>query len=288
MNNLREIRRQLKSVENIKKITDTMERVAAARLRQAQAKAEQSRPFISKLKEILENVAASDISHPLFVQREVKKIGVAIITGDKGLSGSYNSSIFSAADKFLKKNADKDIELIVFGKKGLEHYQRREWKIRCHQTQWVEKNARGEMSSFSKRLVNLFLQGELDEIWLIYTHFISIMRREVIVEKFLNIQKTAIIQDLDTKSNLRDNYIFEPDADEILSDLLPRYCDTKIQTALFEAYASELSARIVAMQTASKNSEDMIDQLTLVKNKTRQRDITREMIEITSGSQGRQ
>ena len=124
-------------------------------------------------------------------------------------------------------------------------------------------------------LVNYFMHGKMDEIWLIYTHYISVMNRKVIVEKFLNIGKPKT-----EKKAL--NYIFEPNPPEIYSDILPRYCVTRLHTALQESYASELAARIVAMQTASKNSKEMINDLTLVRNKVRQEGITREIIEISS------
>lgn len=302
---LRDIRRRLHSVENIKKITLTMERIAVARLRHAQTKAEQSRPYISKLKQILRKVAATGITHPLFDQRKVKKTGVVIFSADRGLSGSYNSTIFSAADSYLKKFKPDEVELILIGRKAVEHYKHRHWKIRQQLVHWTETASFHDVSIFSNQLVNLFLSHELDEVWLIYTHFISILRRQVVIEKFLNIGKTEFdsngnkieteptattqkrgVSSKESAKKLSLNYIFEPSPEEILTEILPRYCITHVQTALFEAYASELGARIVAMQTASKNSDDMITRLTLIKNKTRQRDITREMIEITTGAEG--
>lgn len=284
MSTLKEIRQHLKSIENIKKITDTMERVAAARLRQAQANAEQSRPYIAKLKEILEKVAASDVTHPLFEKREVKRTGLIVISADRGLSGSYNSNIFVAADKFLKSYAPEQVDLILLGRKAIEYYSRKKWNIRYQVTHGIENRSVHDTTIFSNQLVNWFLEGELDEIWLIYTHYVSVMHRNIVLEKFLNIGRCQVTHKETARISV--SYIFEPDPIEILSAILPRYCMTRIQTALYEAYASELAARIVAMQTASKNSEEFINQLTLVKNKTRQRDITREMIEITAGAEG--
>lgn len=287
MNSLREIRQRLRSVENIKKITDTMERVAAARLRNAQSQAEQSRPYILKLRHILEKVAASDVTHPFFEQREVKKIGVVIFSSERGLSGSYNANIFSAADRFLKNYSPDQVELILLGRKAGDYYKNKQWVIRQQINQLVEKRVLDEIKSFSNHLVHWYLTGEFDEIWLVYTHYISVMNRKVQIDKFLNIKKKQLHNALeeDEKKTVF-NYIFEPNPEEILAEILPRYCFTRIETALYEAYASELGARIVAMQTASKNSKEMITELTLVKNKTRQRDITREMIEISTGAEG--
>lgn len=147
----------------------------------------------------------------------------------------------------------------------------------------MEKRSLDEINDFSNHLVRWYLSGEFDEIWLIYTHYISVMNRRVHVEKFLNIGKLNTEPDAAKSVS---NYIFEPNPEEILSEILPRYCFTRIETALYEAYASELAARIVAMQTASQNSKEMITELTLFKNKTRQRDITKEMIEIITASEG--
>lgn len=276
MSNLRDIKQRLRSVENIKKITDAMERVAAARLRRAQAQAEQSRPYISKMKEILEKLATTEYSHPLFEQREeVKKTGLIVIAADRGLSGSYNSNILSAADHFLTKYRPDTIELTLFGKKAIEHYAHKKWPIAESVREWGGTISLHDVEILTHKLVDDYLERKYDEIWLIYTHYITVMTREVVVEKFLNIGKPE-----GKKEQL--NYIFEPNPGEIYSTLLPRYCVARLRTALFESYASELAARIVAMQTASKNSKEMIEDLTLLRNKLRQEGITREIIEISS------
>jgi F-type H+-transporting ATPase subunit gamma len=253
-----------------------MERVAAARLRRAQAKAEQAIPYVKKLKGILENLASTDSSHPLFEQRPVKKTALVVISADKGLSGPYNSNILTAADKFLKKYSPQNIDVIIFGKKGIEYYRRKPWRIEREIPEWGGKITFPEVIKISNDLVQSFLVGQYDEIWLLYTHYISVMKNEIIIEKFLNIGRTVS----DAK-HLNSNYIFEPSSESIYSEILPRYCSTKLQAALNEAYASELASRIVAMQTASKNSENMITDLTLKRNKVRQESITKEIIEIS-------
>lgn len=278
MSTLREIRRRLRSVENVKKITDAMERVAAVHLRKAQAKAEQSLPYITKMKEVIENLASTEYSHPLFEERKVKKTGLVIVSADRGLSGSYNTNILSEADHFLKNYQTNQVELILFGRKAVDHYKRKNWKVRSQFTNWGGKISFHEIQVFSNQLVNWFLSGEYDEVWLIYTHYISVMNRKVLCEKFLNIgrpksERRAVV-----------NYIFEPNPAEIFSEILPRYCVTRIQTVLYEAYASELAARIMAMRAASQNSEEMIGRLTVIRNKMRQEGITKEMIEISLGA----
>lgn len=281
MSNLKNIRDRLKSVENIKKITDTMGRIAAARLRNAQKKAEQSRPYITKLKEILQKVASTKVAHPLFEAREIKKTGLLIVSADRGFSGSFNSNIFSVADSFLKKYDPSSIELFIIGAKAIDYYKKKKWTLRTQNTGWLEEISYHDLSFYTNQLVEWFLKGEFDEIWILYTHYISVMKREVILEKFLNISKLELV---DESQNIN-SYYFEPSPEEIVNSILPLFCIVRIQTALYESYASELAARILAMQTASKNSDEMIEDLTLIKNKTRQREITREMIEISAGAQ---
>ncbi len=280
MTSLRDIRSRLRSIENIKKITDAMEQVAAARLRRAQLKAEKSRPYISKMKEILENLAATEYSHPLFEQREVKKTALVILSAEKGLSGSYNSNIIMAADSFLKDYTPEAIDLLLFGRKAIGHYKNKKWPIRYERADWGGKISFHEIKIFVNRLIHEFSNGHYDEVWLIHTHYLTLMNRKVIVEKFLNIGKPKI-----ERKSAYLNYIFEPSPEEIFSQLIPEYCATRIQTAFYEAYASELAARVFAMQTASKNSKDLINTLKLVRNRVRQESITKEMLEISSGAE---
>lgn len=280
MSNLRDIRRRLRSTENIKKITDAMERVAAARLRRAQMLAEQSRPYSASMKKIIEKLAATpEISHPLFVQRPIRKTGLIIVSSDKGLSGSYNANIFNAADRFLKDYHPENLSLLLFGKKAVEHYRRLNWPIDCQYAGWTGKITLEEISNFANQVVHDYLSEKYDEIWLIYTHFISIANCKIVIDKFLNIQESPAEQ----PSKPSNSYIYEPSPAEILTQILPRYYLTRIQEALQEAYASELGSRIMAMQMASKNSEKVMHTLTLIRNKVRQESITREMIEISSG-----
>lgn len=276
MSTLREIRRRLRSVENIKKITDAMERVAAARLRRAQVQAESFRPYSSALKKTVEELGGSpDFPHPIFERRFVKKSALIIVSADKGLSGSYNANILSSADRFLKKYNSDNIELLLFGKKAIEHYQRKNWHIAYKKTDWAGKIILEEIKSFVADLIDGFLRRKLDEIWLVYTHYVSVAQRNVIVSKVLNVEK-------EKEKTTTPGMMVEPSAEDVLREVLPRYCCVRIQEALYEAYASELAARIMAMQMASKNSEEMIESLTLLRNRVRQEAITREMIEISS------
>lgn len=283
MTNLREIRRRLRSVEKIKQITKTMEMVAAARLRRAQLKAIQARPYAEGIKRILENLSDLRLTHPFFENREIKKTGVVIITADRGLSGAYNSNVLAASDKFLKNYQTDNVDLILLGRKACDHYRRRPWNISYKVMEWGGKIAFTKVKFIAEMLMELFLSNKLDEIWLIYTHFITVLSRRVVTEKFLNISKPE-----PEKHNLLRDYIFEPSQEEIYNEILPHFCISKLQQALAEAYASELAARFTAMGTATKNAEEMILDLTLVRNKMRQDGITKDMLEIISGAEREQ
>ncbi len=281
MSSLRNIRNRIRSVENIKQITRTMEMVASARLLKAQMKAKQSLPYMAKLREILQIVASApdiDALSPFFEQREIKKTGLVIIGADKGLCGAYNSNLIQAADRFLHQYASSDIELILVGHKMVQHYRWQKWVIGSTLAPWSGKLTSPMLNAFTHLLVDEFLTGDLDIIYLVYTQYHGILNREVIIEKFLPIEKETTTE----KKAL--GYLFEPSPDEIYEDLLPRYCKTKLQAAFHQAYASELAARILSMKTASQNAEEMIDHLTLTRNKLRQEGITREMLEITMGA----
>ncbi len=281
MATLRDIRKRIRSVENIKQITRAMEMVAAARLRKAQARAEQAQPYAAKMRHILENLAtaSAEFTHPLYEQREVKKTGLVVVAADRGLCGSYNTNIFQVTDRFLKELGQDKVELIAVGRKAVEYYRRRKWSIKKRVPEWGGKITYLQIKNLTNELVQWFLNGKLDEIWLAYTHFISIPSRKVVLEKFLNIEKPKSEQEVIT------DYIFEPNPAEIYADILPRYCVTKIQTVLAEAFASELAARMISMGAATKNAEEMIENLTLVRNKVRQAAITKEMLEITAGAE---
>jgi F-type H+-transporting ATPase subunit gamma len=281
MSAIRDIKRRLRSVENIKQIAKAMEMVAASRLRRAQTKAKQSYPYTLKIHEILKKVPSEEFKHPLFEKREVKTIGLLVVAGDRGLCGSYNSNIISASMEFLNQHADKEVKLILVGKKAIDHFQNKKWPIVDQIPKWGGKITFPEIKKFAKGVVSRFILKEFDEVWLVYSHFVNVMTREIKVEKFLNIEK------LEEGNHLKPlNYIFEPNASTIYSEIIPRYCITKIQNILYEAYASELAARVVSMRSASKNADEMKERLILTRNKVRQESITKEMLEITAGAEG--
>jgi len=257
--------------------------VAAARLRKAQSRAESSRPYALKMQSMLENVtrASAVAVHPLFEKREVKKVALVIISSDRGLCGSYNSNIIRGADGFLKRYEKEKILLITIGKKGYIYYSKRPWEIKLRYLNLGGNLVLSQVKEITNDLVNLYLSGEADEIYLLYTKFISAMTHRITLEKFLNIESQ--IKKEEKKAYLE--FIFEPTAEKIFSSLLPNYCMTKVQMALAESFASEHSSRMISMGAATKNAEEMIEHLTLVCNKLRQASITKEMLEITTSAE---
>lgn len=284
MSSLREIRKRLRSIQNIKQLTKAMEMVAASHLHQAQARINQTLTYSSKIKEIVDNLVANliDFSHPLVKKRKhVKKIGLVIVAADMGLSGSYNKDVFNAANQFLKNYSKDQMELFLIGRKTVEYYSRRDWFIRHKDPKMVEAKKHVHVKALINDLLHSFIKGELDEVWLVYTHYNSMFSKKVMTEKLFNIE---IPQTLSEGRKL--NYLFEPDPKVILGEILARYAFAKMQFSLDEAYASELAARVFAMKAATKNADDMIQKLTLVRNKVRQAEITKEMLEITAGAEG--
>ena len=283
MSSLREIRKRLRSIQNIKQLTKAMEMVAASHLHQAQHRIQQTVIYSSKIKEIVDKLVfnLTDFVHPLVEKRKtIKKIGLVVIAADMGLSGSYNKDVFNAANAFLKKYSKEQVELILIGRKAVEHYVRRDWPVHYKDSKMTEAKKYLHVKSLSSHLVNAYLENQFDEIWVVYTRYINMFSKKVITEKLLNIDMPHSSED---KKNL--NYLFEPDPKVILEEILLRHVLAMLQESMDEAYASELAARVFAMKAATKNADDMIEKLTLIRNKVRQAEITKEMLEITAGAE---
>lgn len=283
MPTLRDLRRRIRSVQGTQQMTKAMEMVAAAKLRKAQTKLESSRPYASKMQALLDHLMqrATSVAHPLFEKREVKKVGLVIVTADRGLCGSYNHNVIHQADQFLKKYEKERVCLILIGKKGYTYYIKRPWEIRLRYLDMGGNLILAQVKNITNEVVNLFLLQEVDEIYFAYTKFVSAVTYKVTIEKFLNIESQAKVEG----KELYIDYIFEPDPHQIFASLLPNYCMTKVQMALAESFASEHGSRMISMGAATKNAEEMIEHLTLVLNKLRQASITKEMLEITTGAE---
>ncbi|MCD6161137.1 MAG: ATP synthase F1 subunit gamma [candidate division Zixibacteria bacterium] len=282
MASLRDIKRRIVSVESTQQITKAMEMVAAAKLRRAQMRVESSRPYGRKMQQMLESLAgaASGLNHPLFEERKIASTLLVVIAADRGLCGSYNSNIMRAAMQYLKESPKDSIKLGLVGKKSCDFFKKKPFPIAFTIPQTGGKADMTMVRSLANDITGSFENGDVDEVRLLYTQFISMTKHKLTVDKFLPIEKPA-----GSDETVQTNYIFEPSAEEIFTSLVPRYCVTKILTALLESFASEFGSRMISMSNASKNAKEMIEHLTLVRNKARQASITSELLDIVGGAE---
>ncbi len=290
MANLLDIRRRIKSVKNTQQITKAMKMVSAAKLKRAQNRVINARPFADKMTEVLGELASQtteDFHHPLLDARGDERYLLLLVTADKGLCGAFNTNLLKAAQVFLKQNADKKVELLAVGRKGRDFFRRRQNIV----GEYVGLTGKGRVE-FSEALevasdvIKRFTEDEgIDKVFLIFAEFKSVLNQRIVVEQLLPISRTAEADSADAKpSEETKDYIFEQPPAEIFSRLLPRLVETQVFRALLESIASEQGARMTAMDAASKNAGELISTLTLNMNRVRQAAITREIIEIVSGA----
>jgi F-type H+-transporting ATPase subunit gamma len=284
MASLKDLRRRIKSIKSIQQVTKAMEMVAAAKLRRAQARALSARPYAARITEMLDNLAAaaSELEHPLFKAREVKTTALVLITSDRGLAGAYNSNLIRAAEQRLRRAPAGSLKLVILGRKGRDYFRRRKYPVISSHTPVPADADLAFVRALTEELIGLFTSGEVDRVELLYTQFISAMQRKVTVEGFLPI---GADQAADTKAAPEGDTIFEPDAESIFAELLPRYATAKLFAAMADALASEQGARMIAMGSARKNAGEILDHLVLIRNRLRQAAITKEIAEIVGGAE---
>lgn len=298
MANLREIKQRAKSVTNTQQITRAMKMVAAAKLRKAQERALAARPFAFKLKEMLTNVAgnSAELVHPLLEVREVEKVGIIILTSDKGLAGAYNSNVLKHAKELIDQNMDKQLEFILIGKKAVDYMNRLKkqydaeisgradsFKVIKSFIELPDAVSFNEAKGIADLAIDLYEKSDLDTVYVVYNKFVSAMSQVPTTVKLLPLETDELKEEGGNK--VQDQYIFEPSPEEILTQLLPKYIEIMIYQTLLESRASEHGARMVAMGSATDNAGEIIDRLTLLYNRARQANITTEISEIVSGAE---
>jgi F-type H+-transporting ATPase subunit gamma len=278
---LRDIRRRIRSVRSTAQITKTMEMVSAAKLRRAQTALESARPYDQELKKVLANLASAsgDSLTPVFVRREVKRRALIVITSDRGLSGAFNVNLIKATEGRLRAGG-APISLVTLGRKGADYFRRRNASVLVSNTELGGVASWKMAEELSRDLTARFLAGEIDEVDLVFTHFKSALVRSIVIEPFLPLGRTETAETVQTL-----DYIFEPSPEAILEKIVPYYLAMRLYMALAESAASEHGARMVAMGSATKNANEMIQNLTLHMNRTRQATITRELVEIVAGAE---
>lgn len=256
--------------------------VSAAKLRRAQMRIMEVRPYSEKLDHILQHLSeasSGELMHPFFEEREVKKRTLVLVTSDRGLCGSFNSNLIRKAQVWLSDKDPEKTELLLIGKKGHDFYKKRQWPIIGLYKDWLGNLDYARAREIVDFLSNRFLSGESDEIHIIYTQFISTVKYRLTEASYLPVERPAVEEG--QKGRLE--YIFEPSPEAIFADLMPRYALTKMITALADSFAAEHGTRMIAMGAATKNAGEMIDTLTLQYNKARQAAITKELLDIVGG-----
>lgn len=282
MSNQQSLRHRLRSVNNILHITQAMEVVSSVQFRKLLQRMQHFRTYADKMSGIIARLtAAAEVhQHPLFQKRTRSRVGVVVIAGDKGLCGSYNEHVLSEADRLLKTFPREQVDVIVFGKKAHDYFSRHGWRMHKSTVDYARKLNESCIREWSDGYIADFESGQYDELWMVYTHFGSVLSRSVHVEKLLPLEKEPAEPGAEAS-----DFIFEPDPEQIYQQIIPYFFYTELQARLLESYASELSSRMIAMKAAATNAEEMIGKLTLIMNKNRQLSITNEILEITAGAE---
>jgi F-type H+-transporting ATPase subunit gamma len=297
MASLKAIRKRISSVRNIQQITKAMKMVSAARLRRAQEAAFAARPYAEKLGAVLQNLAAqyldtsAQLVHPFLTQREEKKVQLLLITSDRGLCGSYNTSLIRTAEAFVQERQGQEVSFTVIGRKGFEHFRRRRATIIEHHINLFGRFTPVLAQEIGRKLGERLIGEEVDGIYVLYSHFRSTLSQIPTLERLLPIaaRKETEVSDRDRSSSPSSvpvsvslEYLYEPAPQELVASLLERYVNMLIYRAMLEGLASEHGARMTAMDNATNNAVEMISRLTLVMNRARQAAITKELLEIVS------
>jgi F-type H+-transporting ATPase subunit gamma len=283
MPSLIDLRRRIRSVKNTQQITKALKMVSAARLRRAQERVLAARPYAQLLEKVLADVAAAvgeggaDEVHPLLAQRPEKKAQLIVVTADRGLAGAFNSNVIKLAHRFINEHPELETYLELIGRKGRDYFRKRHGRITGEHI-GIFKHVKYEDSlAISRAVMERFASGEVDAVYLAVNEFKTVMTSQLTLKRILPV-KTA-----ERKEVI--NFIYEQPPAQLLGALLPRYVETEIYRALLESAAAEHAARMTSMDAATSNAADVIDKLTLHMNRVRQASITREIIEVVSGSQ---
>jgi F-type H+-transporting ATPase subunit gamma len=287
MPSLQQTRRRIGSVKNTQKITKAMKLVSAAKLRRAQDRILKARPYAQKMEALLANLGArvSRDVHPLLAVRPIKKVDVLIVAADRGLCGAFNAQIVRRAMEIIRTQQAQGhaVSLTCVGRKSRDFFRRRQVPIRHTAVGIFDKLAFGHAEEIAKNVTESYLDGTFDECWLIYSEFKSAMSSRIQVKRLVPIQSESGEA---AAPNAGPDYLYEPsDEAALLADIVPRAVEITIWRALLESAASEQGARMMAMDSASRNAKDMIAKLTLVYNKTRQAAITKELMDIVGGAE---
>ena len=280
MANLKDIRDRIKSVRSIQKVTKAMKMVAAAKMRKAQERMEQARPYSNSLSEVIEHLLP-DIDRerlPLLNLREIKRKAYVVVCADRGLAGAFNTNLLKIAQKEIDEFGKDQVDIFCIGKKARDHFTYRNYNIvESHVDFWAEMEFENAMM-IGRSAIDHFTNGAVDELDVVYNYFVNVAQQEVRSETLLPLN-------YETNESGPSDRLYEPSKEELVNTLIPRHLNVQMWKYLLESYASEQAARMLSMENATSNAQDMIKDLTLQFNKARQAAITTEMLEIVGGAE---
>jgi F-type H+-transporting ATPase subunit gamma len=297
MPSLLDIRRRIRAVKSTQQINKAMKMFAASRLRRAQERIQAARPFAIEMLRVLNSLATrvDPASHPLLDERKTRRANgktlLFVITADRGLAGSFNANAIKAAGTFIVEDPAREVALGLIGRRGRDYFARRGFDVRYEQVNLFQALQYAHAQSIAKAAIEAFTNGEVDSVYLVYNEFKSVMSQRIVVERLLPIPRLEIEPATQpgvvvaAPAGPQIDYLYEPTPDVLFNTLIPRHVEVQAWRALLESNAAFYAAQMTAMDSASRNASDMIDQLTLYMNKVRQAAITREIIEVVSGAE---
>ena len=293
MANLRDIRNRIESIQNTQQITKAMKMVAAAKLRKAQNRIIETRPYASKMQEVVARlVSGSSEDNDLLRKRDsVDKILFIVVGSDRGLCGAFNNNLFKEIEKriendFASYKANGNLDMVAIGRKATKYFGKRKYNVVTEFPGFFDELVFSQISDIMKSVVSEFKNGDYDEVYLAYNEFQSVISQNRIIKKILPIDPTSLVDEKQKEAKEENiDYIFEPDVDSILQELLPLHINMQMWKAVLESNAAEQGARMTAMDNATENAKELEDDLRLEYNRARQSAITTEISEIISGAQ---
>ena len=280
MANLKDIRNRIKSVKSIQKVTKAMKMVAAAKMRRAQEHMEEARPYAQRLTEVIQHLLP-DVDREildLLDVRSVNRVAYVVVTSDRGLAGSFNTNVLKKAQKEIDTIGKNNVDIFCIGKKARDYYKQREYTIIDSHTDFWNELYYGDAIRIGKGIISHFTEKRVDEIHVVYNEFVNVANQYVESEKLLPLE-------FEGEESVQLDRLYEPDKNELVKSLIPRHLNIQVWKYLLESFASEQAARMVAMENATENAEEMIKDLTMEFNKARQASITKEILEIVGGAE---
>ena len=294
MPSLLDIRRRIRAVKSTQQITKAMKMVAASKLRRAQERIQQARPFATQMLRVLNSLATrvEPAAHPLLDERKTPRAGgrtlLFVITADRGLCGSFNANVIKATATFITENPDRHVLLGLVGRRGRDYYAKRGFEVRYERINLFATLTFDDARDIAKTAIDAFTSGDVDRVFLSYNEFRSVLQQRVVVEQLLPIPRATFEstgQPQTAAGAPAVDYLYEPAPEELFKSLIPRHVEVQVYRTLLESNAAFYAAQMTAMDAATRNSGEMIESLTLYMNKVRQAAITREIIEVVSGAE---